>query len=82
MYILAPKNPRICALVDVAQWIEHWTVNQKVTGSISGQGTCLGCRPGPQLGECKRQQINVSLTHQCFSPSFSPSLPIFLKINE
>ena len=31
----------------VAQWIEHWPVNQKVGGSIPSQGTCLGCGSGP-----------------------------------
>ena len=39
------------ALPGVAQWIEHWTVNQRVSGSIPGQGsqgTILGCRSGPQ----------------------------------
>ena len=35
------------ALADVAQWIEHWPVNQRVTGLIPSQGTCLGCGPGP-----------------------------------
>ena len=35
------------ALAAVAQWIEHWPANQRVTGSIPSQGTCLGCRPGP-----------------------------------
>ena len=29
----------------VAQWIESWPANQKVTGLIPSQGTCLGCRP-------------------------------------
>ena len=51
------------ALAGVAQWIEHWPANQKVTSSIPSQGTCLGCGPGPQLGACKRQPIDVSLTH-------------------
>ena len=37
---------------------------------------CLGCRLGPWLGVCERQPINVSLTHQCFSSSLSPSLPL------
>ena len=36
------------ALVGVAQWTEHWTVKQRVAGSIPSQGTCLGCGPGPQ----------------------------------
>ena len=31
----------------VAQWIECQPVNQRVTGSIPSQGTCLGCGPGP-----------------------------------
>ena len=49
------------ALAGVAQWIEHWSVNQKATGSIPCQGTCLGCRPGPQSGACKSHLIDVSL---------------------
>ena len=32
----------------VAQWTEHQLANQRVTGSIPSQGTCLGCGPGPQ----------------------------------
>ena len=35
-------------LAGVAQWIEHQPANQRVTGSIPSQGTCLGCRPDPQ----------------------------------
>ena len=42
----------IRALAGVAQWIECWPLSQKVTGSIPSQGTCLGCRPCPQLGVC------------------------------
>ena len=37
-------------MAGVAQWTEHGPANQKVTSSIPSQGTCLGCRPGPQLG--------------------------------
>ena len=29
------------ALAGVAQWIEHQPANQRVTGSIPNQGTCL-----------------------------------------
>ena len=36
------------ALVGVAQWIECWPVNQRVTGLIPSQGASLGCGPGPQ----------------------------------
>ena len=35
------------ALAGVTLWIECRPVNQKVTGLIPGQGTCLGRGPGP-----------------------------------
>ena len=57
------------ALAGVAQWIEHWLANQRVT-SIPSQGTCLGCRPGRLWGVHKRQpHIDVSL------PLFLPPSP-------
>ena len=46
----------------MVQWIERQPVYQKVTSSIPSQGTCLSCGPGPQLGACERQLINVSLS--------------------
>ena len=46
-----------------------WPVNQKVASLIPIQGTCLGRRPGPRLGACERQPIDVSL-------------PLSLKINK
>ena len=42
-------------LAGVAQWIERELVNQVVAGLILSQGTYLGCRPGPQLGEHEGQ---------------------------
>ena len=36
------------ALAGVAQRIECWAANKRVTSSIPSQSTCLGCRPGPQ----------------------------------
>ena len=60
-------------------------MNQKVDGSIPGLGTCLGCRPGPQLGACGRHLIDVSLIYQCFFLFLSSPAPkiinkiIFLK---
>ena len=39
-----------CSLAGVAQWIEHQTANWKAASSIPGQGTCLGCGPGPSGG--------------------------------
>ena len=38
------------ALPCVVQWIEYWSANQRVTGLIPNQGTCLGYGPGPQWG--------------------------------
>ena len=35
-------------LAGVAQWTEHGPVNQRVSGSIPSQGTCLGCGLGSQ----------------------------------
>ena len=64
------------ALAGVAQWIEHWPVNRKFTNLIPGQGTCLGCGPGPQLRVCERQpHINVYF-------SLFLSLLLFLKENK
>ena len=43
-----------------------WPVNQRVSGSIPSQDTCLGCRPGPQWRAHERQ------------PHIDASLPLFL----
>ena len=64
MKILVVK--RKVVLFGVAQWIECWPENQRVTGSIPNQGTCLGCGPGPQMGMHERQ------------PHIDVSLPLFL----
>ena len=49
-------------LAGVAQWIERQPGNQRVTGSIPSQGKSLGCGPGSQERECKRQPYtDVSL---------------------
>ena len=53
-------------LACVAQWTEFQPGNQKVAGWIPGWGTCLGCGPGPHLGEHERQ------------PHMGVSLPLFL----
>ena len=63
-----PRSPGWCSSVD---WV--WAVNQRVTGLILSQGTCLGCGPGPWWGPRGRQpHIDVSL-------SLSPSLSLSLK---
>ena len=59
--LVDPQKLKHRALVGVAQWIECQPVNLKVASLIPSQGTCLGCGPGPQLGVCKRQPIDISL---------------------
>ena len=59
-------------MAGVAQWIEHESVNQRVTSSIPSQGTCLGCWPGPQL-EAREGQLHIDVSLPRFLPPF-PSL--------
>ena len=66
----------------MAQTVGCHPTKRKVTGSIPGQGTCLGCGFSPWVRACERQSIDVSLSHPCFFPSLSPSLPLSLKINK
>ena len=48
-------------LAGVTQWIECQPASQRITSLIPHQGTCLGCRPGPQSGAHERQpQTDVS----------------------
>ena len=54
------------ALAGMAQGTERWSENRKVTGSIPGQGTCLGFKPGPQSAGGSRSMFL----------SLSPSLPL------
>ena len=60
-----------CSPTSMAQLVEGHPAKQKVVSSILDQGTCLGCGPSSQ-NLCKRQTIDVSLAHWCFSPSLSP----------
>ena len=54
---------KISALAGVAQWIECWPTNQRVTGLIPSQSTYLCYKPGPQKGAHERQpHIDVSLS--------------------
>ena len=54
------------AVAGIAQGIECGPENQRVTGLIPSQGTCLGCGPGPQWGAHEKQ------------PHIDVSLPLFL----
>ena len=47
-YVIFNLRIILIFLAGVAQWIEWWPASQRVAGSIPSQGTCLGCRPGPQ----------------------------------
>ena len=46
--------------------LEHCPLHQKVVGLIASQGTYLGCRFDP-WSVYRRQSINVSHSHHCFS---------------
>ena len=66
--IIIKEKKKEGSLAGVAQWIECLPADQRVTGSIPSQGTCLGCRLGPQKGVHKRQpHIDISL--RFFLPS-------------
>ena len=70
------------SLASVAQLVGRRTANREVESSITSQVTCLSCWLGPQSGciqEATNQSIKVSLSHQCFFPSLSPSLPLSLE---
>ena len=61
MFKLNTKFEANMSLACVAQWTECWPVHQRVTSSIPGQGTCLDCGPGPQLGTWDKQpHIDIS----------------------
>ena len=68
-------------LTGVAQWIERRPANQRVTGSIPSQGTCLGCRPGAWLRVCERQPIDVYLSLSFSLPFSKNKNKIFKKIS-
>ena len=50
------------------------TERSQVQFPVRAQAWVAGSVPGQSA--CRRQLIGVSLLHWCFSPSFSPSLPL------
>ena len=68
------------ALAGVAWWIECQPANHKVADSIPRQGTCLGCRPGPQQG-AQDWQPHTDVSLPLLLPLF-PSKNKFFKKNE
>ena len=74
-YLNINKSIKTLALAGIAQWIEHRCESQRVIGSISSQGTCLGCGPRSPIGRCVGG--NHTLMFLSLSFSFpSPSLKI------
>ena len=61
------KGPGWCGSV---YWA--WASDQGVAGSVPSQGTCLGCRPGPQWG-LREGQPHIDACLPLFLPPF-PSL--------
>ena len=70
------KNHSVWALAGVVSWIACRPANQMSPAPIPGQGTCLGHAPGPQLGVCEKQLINISL------PLFLLLFFLSLKVNK
>ena len=70
-------SPGCCGSMD---WVLAW--EPKGTGSIPSQGTCLGCRPGPQLWVCERQRSMYLSRIDVSFPLFLPSFPLSLKVNK
>ena len=73
--LIPKKKKKILSLTGVVQKDGHHPTNQEATSSILSQCTYLI----PGLGVCERQLINVSLAHQCCSPSFPAPLSLSKK---
>ena len=70
-------------LIGLAQLVGHCPANQKVTGSILCQGTCLGYRPGPPAGgEQEVADGCFSCTSMFLSFSLSLLSPLSKKIHK
>ena len=63
-------------------WLEHHPVDQKVAGSIPGQGMYPGCDFDPWSGHVREGSWLMFLSHINVSPSPSPSPspPSFLSL--
>ena len=67
-----------------------YNIQEEQGGALTGVTQLVGCHPTkpkvassiPGQGTYKRQPIDVSLSYRCSSPSFSPSLPLSVKINK
>ena len=60
------------SLAGVAQWIEHWPADQRVTSSIPSPEHMPGLQARSPVGG-----MWEAITHWCFSSSLSPSFPLY-----
>ena len=76
--LINPSNsPGWCSSMD---WVQ--TVNERVTGLIPRQGTCLGCRPGPSGGYVRVNHTLTFLSLFFSLPSSENKIKSFLKKKE
>lgn len=59
--------------------LECHPINERVAGSIPGQGTKVGGGLVPSQDAYGSQVIDVSVSYGCFYPSVSPSLRLCLR---
>ncbi|KAF6080142.1 hypothetical protein HJG60_020800 [Phyllostomus discolor] len=60
--LIEHQRMQISSLAGVALWIECWTVNQRVSGSIPSQGTCLGVGQVPNREHSRSNHILMFLS--------------------
>ena len=79
----ATENYHPIALTGMVQLVGYCPVKQKVAGSISSQGTCLGCRVQSlvRVRTSDNQSMFLSYTNVSL-PLFLPPFPSLLKINK
>ena len=63
------------ALTGVVQLVGQHPADRGVLGSIPGQGTCLGCGFGPQLGSVRHSQLMFPSRIHVSLPFSLPLLP-------
>ena len=79
-YNFYTKKMHIFALTSVAQLVGYHPSKQKVVGLILVRAHAWVAGSSPD--GMHTRPIHISLSHQCFSVSPSPSLPLSLKINK
>ena len=82
---LLKKNNTKRALAGKLHWLKHHLAHQKDVGSISDQGTYLGCEFDPRLGcvqEATDQHFSTTSLSLSLPPSLCYSFSQLLKINE